>query len=167
MSNIWGYDETVMQRAGEAADGVVWVMASAKWGDEVPGMYTVREVSRMSDPDQRPRYRSIHYVRGICSFFYLKEAMEWADANGGLSGPNIKRAMYQNEDWVPAGLEGVCSPATWTVDDHRGITRVLIYRGHVNGPTDAGVAELIDRGVISMERVFTADIPRRPEWLGR
>ncbi len=46
--------------------------------------------------------------------------MEWADANGGLSGPNIKRAMYQNEDWVPAGLEGVCSPATWTVDDHRG-----------------------------------------------
>ena len=166
MSNIWGYDETVMQRAGEAADGVVWVMTTARWGDEVPGMYTVREVSRMSDPDQR-KYRSVHYVRGICSFFYLKEAMEWTDTNGGLSGPNIKRAMYQKEDWVPAGLEGVCSPATWRADDHRGVTRVLIYRGRVTGPTDAEMQELIDGGVIAMERVFTADIPRRREWLGR
>jgi branched-chain amino acid transport system substrate-binding protein len=166
MANIWGYDETVMQRAGEAADGVVWVMTTAKWGDEVPGMYTVREVSRMSDPDQR-KYRSVHYIPGVCSFFYLKEAMEWADTNGGLSGSNIKRAMYQREDWVPAGLEGVCSPSTWTADDHRGTTRVLIYRGRVSGPTNAAVPELIERGVIAMDRVFTADIPRRPEWLGR
>ena len=92
--------------------------------------------------------------------------MEWADTNGGLSGPNIKRAMYQKANWVPAGLEGVCTPATWTEDDHRGVARVLIYRGHVSGQTNAEMSELVDRGVIAMERVFTADLPRRPEWLG-
>jgi branched-chain amino acid transport system substrate-binding protein len=166
MANIWGYDENLMKAAGVAADGVVWVMGAAKWGDEVSGMYTVREVSKMSDPSGR-KYRAVHYMRGVCSMFYLKEAMEWAEKHGGLNGPNIKEAMYQKQDWVPAGLEGVCSPATWTAKDHRGVTRVLIYRGHVNGPTtEAEVSDLIETGVIALEHLQSIDIPRRPEWLG-
>jgi class 3 adenylate cyclase/ABC-type branched-subunit amino acid transport system substrate-binding protein len=166
MANIWGYDENVMKAVGVAADGVVWVMGAPKWDDEVPGMYTVREVSKMSDPTGC-KYRAVHYMRGVCSMFYLKEAMEWADKNGGLTGPNIKLAMYQKTDWVPVGLEGVCSPATWTAEDHRGVNRVLIYRGHVNGrTTEAEVPELIETGVIALERVQSIDIPRRPEWLG-
>jgi branched-chain amino acid transport system substrate-binding protein len=167
MANIWGYDENVMKTAGVAANGVVWVMGAAKWGDEVPGMYTVREISKMSDPTGR-KYRAVHYMRGVCSMFYLKEAMEWADKNGGLTGPNIKEAMYQKQDWVPVGLDGICSPATWTAEDHRGVNRVLIYRGHVNGrTTEAEVQELIETGVIALERIKSIDIPRRPEWLGR
>jgi len=166
MSNIWGFDENVLKAAGVAADGVVWVMGATKWGDEVPGMYTVREVSKMSDPAER-NYRTVHYLRGVCSMFFLKEAMEWADKHGGLTGPNIKRAMYLKKDWVPAGLDGVCSPGTWTSEDHRGINRVLIYRGHVNGPTtESDVRTLINTGVISLEHVQSIDIPRRPEWLG-
>ena len=74
--------------------------------------------------------------------------------------------MYQHKDWVPEGLEGVCPPATWTPEDHRGVTRVLVYRSHITGPTDAEVPELIDKGIIQMEKVFSVDIPRRPEWLG-
>jgi len=166
MANVWGYDETVMKGAGEAADGVVWVMGAATWGDAAPGMYTVREISKMSDPGGR-KYRAVHYMRAVCSMFYLKEAMEWADKHGGLSGPNIKNAMYQKTDWVPAGLEGVCPPATWTAEDHRGVTRVLIYRGHVTGPTDADVPTLIETGTIALEHVQSIDIPRRPEWLGQ
>ncbi len=165
MVNIWGFDENVMQAAGVGADGVVWVMGAAKWGDDVPGMYTVQEISKMSDPTGKV-YRPVHYIRGICSIFYIKEAMEWADRNGGLSGANIRQGLYQRQDWVPAGLEGVCSPASWTPEDHRGITRVLIYRSHVSGPTDASVADLISQGIIRMERVYSTDIPRRPEWLG-
>ncbi|UTW11149.1 ABC transporter substrate-binding protein [Marinobacterium rhizophilum] len=165
MVNIWGFDENVMQAAGAGADGVVWVMGAAKWGDDVPGMYTVQEISKMSDPTGQA-YRPVHYIRGICSMFYIKEAMEWADRNGGISGPNIRQGLYQRQDWVPAGLEGVCSPASWTPEDHRGITRVLIYRSHVSGSTDAPVADLIERGIIRMERVYSTDIPRRPEWLG-
>jgi branched-chain amino acid transport system substrate-binding protein len=166
MANIWGYDETVMKLAGVAADNVVWVMGAARWGDVVPGMYTVREISKMSDPSERT-YRPVHYIRGVCSMFYLKEAMEWADENGGLTGANIKQGMYQRADWVPVGLDGVCSPATWTAEDHRGINRVLIYRGHVAGPTDADITTLIDRGTIVLEQISAIDIPRRPEWLGQ
>ncbi len=53
MANIWGFDENVMRAAGEAADGVVWVMGAAKWAEDVPGMETLRTVSRMSDPEGR------------------------------------------------------------------------------------------------------------------
>jgi branched-chain amino acid transport system substrate-binding protein len=165
MANIWGYDERVMREAGEAADGVVWVMGAARWGDEAPGMYTVREISRMSDPEDR-KYRSVHYIRGICSMFYLKEAMEWADLNGGISGPNVRLGMYQQENWIPAGMEGVCLPASWKRDDHRGVARIVVYRGKVSGATDGPIGDLVRDGVIQMDRVFSVDIPRRPEWLG-
>ncbi|WP_020683209.1 ABC transporter substrate-binding protein [Marinobacterium rhizophilum] len=165
MVNIWGFDENVMKQAGSAADGVVWVMGAAKWGDEVPGMYTVQEISKMSAPDGRV-YRPVQYLRGVCTIFFLKEALEYADRNGEISGPSVRNAIYQQQDWVPVGLDGVCSPATWTPEDHRGVTRVLVYRSQITGPTDDPVPELIENGVIRMERIFSADIPRRPEWLG-
>jgi branched-chain amino acid transport system substrate-binding protein len=165
MANIWGYDERVMQAIGGAANGVVWVMGAARWGDEVPGMYTVQEISRMSDPEER-KYRSVHYIRGICSMFYLMEAMEWADVNGGINGQNIRLGMYQRSETEPAGLEGVCLPGKWVETDHRGINQVLVYQGRVNGATNGSLEELIERGIIRLDWVFTAEIPRRPEWLG-
>jgi len=155
MANIWGYDENVMKAAGDAADGVVWVMGAAKWGDDVPGMSRINEVSAMSDP-QGKAYRAVHYLRGVCSVFFMKEAMEAADKmDGGINGPNLKAAMYTKTDWVPAGLEGVCLPATWTETDHRGINKVFVYRGKTAG------------GGQDMEQVFVAEVPRKAEWLGQ
>jgi branched-chain amino acid transport system substrate-binding protein len=164
MANIWGYDENVMKAAGSAADGVVWVMGAAKWGDDVPGMELVRAVSKMSDPSGE-EYRAVHYLRGVCSMFYMKEAMAWADQNGGINGPNIKQAMYQKTDWVPEGLDGVCLPATWTPEDHRGVMKVFVYRGHAKDG-EGEIPELIANGTITMEQIFTADLPRKEEWLG-
>ena len=89
-----------MKAAGMAADGVVWVMCAATWHEDVPGMAILREISRMSDPEGKA-YRTVHYLRGVCAMFFMKEAMEWADVNGGISGPNIRRAMYQRREWVP------------------------------------------------------------------
>jgi len=165
MANIWGFDENVMKAAGSSGDGVVWVMGAAKWGDDVPGMDLVREISKMSDPSGEA-YRAVHYIRGVCSVFFMKEAMEWADQNGGVDGPNIKEAMYQKQDWVPEGLEGVCPAGTWTSEDHRGFTNVLVYRGNVSGATGGEIPELIASGAIGMEPVYQAQIPRKPEWLG-
>lgn len=166
MANIWGFDEGVIQEVGEAANGVVWVMAAAAWHDSPTGMYTVREISKMSDPEET-KYRSVHYLRGVCSMFYLKEAMERAGQTGKISGPTIKAAMYAAENWVPQGLNGVCLPASWKPDDHRGITRVLVYQANVRGDTqNTSITKLMNSGQISMSRVFDADIPRRPEWLG-
>ena len=105
-------------------------------------------------------------LAGVCTAFYMKEAMDWASANGGVTGPNIRKAMYQKKDWVPAGLEGVCVPSTWTDTDHRGMTAVNIYRAKVSGETGAGVDELVKSGTIKLEKLTTVDVPRKPEWLG-
>lgn len=155
MANVWGYDENVMKAAGAAGDGVVWVMGAAKWGADAPGMKLVQEISKMSDPSGE-EYRPVHYMRGICSVYYMKEAMEMAaEMEGGITGPNIKEAMYKKTEWVPEGLEGVCLPSTWTRDDHRGTTNVFVYRGLTEG------------GKTDMENIYTADIPRKEEWLGQ
>ena len=111
MTNIWGYGNNLMKAGGPAGDGVVWVVGATAWPNDAPGTKALREVSRMSDPHGR-NYRNVHYVRGVCAMFFMKEAMEWADAHGGISGPNIRRAMYERRDWVPRVLEGVCLPAT-------------------------------------------------------
>ncbi len=153
MANIWGYDENAMEAAGDAADGVVWVVGAARWGDDVPGMALVREISKMSDPSGAEP-RRLHYLRGICSAFFMKEALEAADAAGGITGANVKAAMESRADWVPNGLEGVCLPSTWTDTDHRGTTTVKVYRGKVAGD------------VRGMEEIYIAQLERRPEWLG-
>ena len=123
------------------------------WDSDAEGMKLVRQISKMSDPNNE-KMRPHHYIRGVCSTYYMKEAMEWAKDNGGITGPNVKKGMYARKDWVPSGLEGVCLPATWAADDHRGIAEVNIYKGNYN------------KGDISIERVDTVSLERRPDWLG-
>lgn len=166
MGNVWGMDENAMKAAGKAADGVIFpVRTGAVWTDEAPGMATVRAISKVSDSSGQA-YRPVHYITGICSAFYMKEAMEWAAKNGGVTGPNIKKGMYQKKEWVPAGLEGVCQPSTWTAEDHRGLLDVAIYRAKVDGATDDSVANLVGKGTIKLEKVATVKVDRKPEWLG-
>lgn len=168
VSNVWGYDESVMKAAGENADGVVVaVRTDSIWTDENPGMDTVREISAMSDPSGEA-YRSLSYISGVCSTMYMVEAMEMAiEANGELTGPGIRDAMYVKSDWVPEGLEGVCYPSTWTAEDHRGLMTTAIYQGSVTGPTgDKSVSELMADGTMALEEVATITLERRPEWIG-
>ncbi len=121
---------------------------------DAPGMKTVREISKISDASGN-EYRPVHYIRGVCSAFYMRDAMVAASKmNGGVTGPNIKAGMEQMKDHVPAELPGVCIPSTWTAEDHRGTTKVFIYRANSKG------------GQQSISKVGEADIPRKPEWLG-
>jgi branched-chain amino acid transport system substrate-binding protein len=163
MTHISGFNEEVMKYAGRAADGVVWAGRVPTWGTAVPGMKTLEEISDASDPGAR--YRPLQYERAVCNTFFLKEAIEWAEANGGVNGPNIKRGMYQATDWVPAELEGVCPPATWTAQDHRGISSLILYRGVVAGDAAPGdeIAELMTDGTMELERIATVEIPRGQE----
>jgi branched-chain amino acid transport system substrate-binding protein len=96
----------------------------------------------------------------------MREAVEWAAKNGGATGPNVVKGFYQRKDWVPADMQGVCNPATWTETDHRPTTRVEIYRMKVAGATDAPLNDLVKNGTIKLEKVKTIDLPRKPEWLG-
>lgn len=154
MANIWGMDEAGLKASGEAANGIVWVVGAATWNDDVPGMKLVREISKAADPEGKEE-RPVHYTRGICSAYYMKEAMDMAATMpGGVTGANIKAAMYKKANWVPAGLEGVCLPSTWKADDHRGSTQVLVYQADVKGDK------------FTMHKVHSVELPRRPEWLG-
>jgi branched-chain amino acid transport system substrate-binding protein len=166
LGNVWGMDENAAKAAGEAANGVVFpVRTGVVWGGQAPGMAAVQEISKVSDPSGAA-YRPVHYLAGVCTAMYVKEAIEWADKNGGVDGANVKKGFYQKKGWVPAGLDGVCNPSTWTETDHRAILKVDLYRAKVSGPTDPALAELIKDGRIGLEKVTTIELPRKPEWQG-
>ncbi|WP_439552207.1 ABC transporter substrate-binding protein [Falsiroseomonas sp.] len=168
MGNVWGMDENAMKAAGTAANGVVFpVRTGAVWGQDVPGMRAVREISRISDA-AGTAYRPVHYLAGICSAMLMVEAMETAGANGGqVAAERIREGFYARQNWVPRGFEGVCNPSSFAPDDHRGTLRVGIYRAVVSGNTAAGsVAELVQAGTIKVEPVTVVELERRRDWLG-
>ncbi len=166
LSNVWGMDENAAKAAGDAADGVVFPLRTAVgWGGNAPGMKTVMDISKMSDPTGKV-YRPVHYVAAVCTALYMKEAIEWASKNGGVNGPNVKKGFYQKADWVPAGMEGVCNPSTWTEKDHRPTMKVDLYRAKVSGSTEGDLNDLMAKGTIKLEKVKTIDLPRKAEWLG-
>ena len=153
LANIWAGDYETLKTIGDV-DNYVFPVMTSFWTDEgVPGMDLVRKISMESDKTGK-QFRTHHYIRGICSVYYMKEAMEWAKENGGITGPNIKQGMYARTNWVPKGLEGVCMPATWTAEDHRGINTVNIYSGEAHD------------GDVKVTKLETITLPRRDDWLG-
>ena len=166
LGNVWGMDENGAKAAGPAADGVVFPLRTAvSWGGNAPGMKTVQDISKMSDASGAI-YRPVHYIAGVCTALYMKEAVEWAAKNGGATGENVLKGFYQKKDWVPAGMEGVCNASTWTEKDHRGTLKVDLYRSKVSGPTEGDINDLMTKGTIKLDKVKTVELPRKPEWLG-
>jgi branched-chain amino acid transport system substrate-binding protein len=108
----------------------------------------------------------VHYIAAVCSALYMKEAIEWAAKNGGVNGENVAKGFYQKKDWVPAGMEGVCNPSTWTDKDHRPTTTVDLYRAKISGSTEGDLNDLMAKGTIKLEKVKTINLPRKAEWLG-
>src|ERR1700691_4651641 len=166
LSNVWGMDENAAKTAGDAADGVIFPLRTAvAWGGNAPGMKTVMEISKMSDPTGKV-YRPVHYIAAVCSALYMKEALDWAAKNGGTDGENVAKGFYQKANWVPAGMEGVCNPSTWTEKDHRPTTTVDLYRSRISGPTDGDINDVMAKGTVKLEKVKTVELPRKADWFG-
>ena len=128
-------------------------------------MELLKEVAKYSG--KKDSYKSVHYISAVCTMFYMAEAMELAIESENFSGEGIKKAMYQKENWVPRGLEGVCLPSTWKEDDHRGLMDVPIFKVKVNGSTEKkNVNELMKNKVIELIKIDQITLPRRPEWRG-
>ena len=153
MTNIYGWDEDAAQAAGDAGNGLVWVVSAARWGENVPGMALVQDIAGTAGSGAESQ-RTVHYIRGVCSAYFMRDAMAAAAEMGDITGPNIKRAFEQMRDHVPEGLEGVCLPSTWTEDDHRGTTTVMVYRS------------TYDYGNAAADKIYTTQLPLRPDWLG-
>ncbi|GJL99425.1 MAG: branched-chain amino acid ABC transporter substrate-binding protein [Methyloligella sp.] len=151
IANVWAGDHLTIKASG--AKDFRFPSASPFWDSKAKGMGLIRKIHAAGSYDKSitPTH---HYVRAICSVYYMKEAMEWAKANGGLTGENIKKGMYVKKDWVPVGLEEVCLPSTWSATDHRGTTVVSINKG-----------SLID-GKAKIELETNVTLPRRDDWIG-
>ena len=148
VSNIWAGDKLTLEAAGDGAK-YHFVAATPFWDSTVPGMTLVKKIAGDNT------FRTHHYMRGICSVYYMKEAMEWALENEGkITGAGIKRGMYARKDWVPKGLDGVCLPSTWTETDHRGTMTVNVYYG------------INDGGNVKITKAGETTLPRRKDWLG-
>ncbi|HLQ85032.1 MAG TPA: ABC transporter substrate-binding protein, partial [Salinisphaeraceae bacterium] len=152
VANVWGFDEDSVSATGAAADGFVFP-AFADWQTDVPGMETVRAVSKMSDASG-DKQRVLAYIRGVCSTFFLRDGMRIAAEQGEVTSDSIKAALETMEEHVPEELEGVCLPATWTATNHRGTVEVRLYQNHWND------------GDFEFERLTTVELPRGEEFLG-
>jgi branched-chain amino acid transport system substrate-binding protein len=148
VTNVWGFDENSVEPAGKAGDGIVWPVGAAVWGADVPGMETVKEIAGGADR------KALHYMRGVCSVMFMRDAMQMAADDGDITGPAVKAALESMEGHVPDGMEGVCLPHTWTPENHRGTTKVMVYQNAYNG------------GDFAFNKLETIDLPRRDDWLG-
>lgn len=153
LANIWGWDENGIQAAQESGDGVAWVVGGTPWKAGSSDNPVMKAISATS-AEGADEYRALHYVRGVCSTMFMTDAMKKADKKGKLSGTSIKSEMEMMKAYVPAGLDGICLPSTWTSEDHRGTTLVSVYKSEYN------------KGDFKMIKQATVEVPRRDEWLG-
>src|SRR5258705_2757851 len=112
LGNVCGMDENAAKTAADAADGVIFPLRTAvAWGGNAPGMKTVTEISKMSDPTAKV-YRPVHYIAAACTALYMKEEIDWAAKNGGATGGDRDKGLYQKANRGAAGLGGALNPPT-------------------------------------------------------
>ncbi|RMG61363.1 MAG: ABC transporter substrate-binding protein [Deltaproteobacteria bacterium] len=139
--NIWGNDENLLKLAEGAQNGRAYgLQAAAVYGDDVPGMKPILEVTG-------GKHKMTHYIRGWVSMMVMAEALKRADKAGELNGPGIKKALESLRDFDTGGLT---APITYTPNDHRPNMSAKIYKYEND----------------KMIYVTTIELPRKKEWLG-
>lgn len=139
-SNIWGSDENLPTLAGADANGAYSNQAAAVYGQDVPGMKVIMELT-----DNKPQMT--HYVRGFVSVLVMAEGLKRAAANGPVTGEAVKTSLETLRDYDPMGLAPLIS---FFPDDHRPNMAVFIYT--------------IKDGKLTF--VKEEILERRAEWLG-
>jgi branched-chain amino acid transport system substrate-binding protein len=141
--NIWGMDESTPKLAEGAEEGALSMAGSVLYGDNVPGMKLLMEVTK-----GQPQVT--HYIRGWVSMMVLTEALKRADkATGGkITGESVKNALETFRDFDTGGL----TPAkiTFTPTDHRPFMAVNIME--------------FQNGKLVLKETMV--LPRKAEWLG-
>ena len=110
----------------------------------------------------------MHYIAGVCSALYLREAPRLGrQERWRHRRPNVAKGFYQKANWVPAGMEGVCNPSTWTEKDHRPNTTVDLYRSKISGATDGDINDVMAKGTIQARKgQDRRTAPRKADWFG-
>ena len=140
-TNIWGSDENLIKMAGDACEGAFSLQAAAVYGQDVPGMKTILEVTK-----NQPQMT--HFMRGFVSMLAMGEGIRLAAAKGPVTGPSIKAAVESMKDYDPMGLAPKIS---FLPTDHRPSMAVFLYK--IQGGKLTFVAE--------------ETLERKAEWLGK
>ncbi|OGP76084.1 MAG: ABC transporter substrate-binding protein [Deltaproteobacteria bacterium RBG_19FT_COMBO_60_16] len=138
--NLWGNDEDLVKMAGDAADGLMGLQAASIYGENVPGMKLIKEITK-------GQHQNTHYIRGWVSMMVLCEALKIADKKGELNGPGVKAALETIKDYDTGGLT---SKITFTPADHRPNMSAKIYE--------------YEKGKMILKK--TIELERKKEWLG-
>lgn len=140
-TNIWGTDENLPKLAGDAANGNFCNQAAAVYGQDVPGMNAIKELTK-------GEHQMTHYMRGFASMLVLAEGIRLAAEKGDVTGESIKTALETLRDFDPMGLT---PPISYYPDDHRPNMAVFLYK--------------VEDGKL----VFAAEqtLERKAEWLGK
>lgn len=138
--NLWGNDEDLFKMAGDAADGALGLQAAAIYGENVPGMKLIKEITKN-------QYQNTHYVRGWVSMMVLCEALKIADKNKQLNGPGVKAALETIKNFDTGGLT---SKITFAPKDHRPNMSAKIFE--------------YQKGKLVFKK--TIELERKMEWLG-
>ncbi len=139
--NIWGADEDLIRLAGDAANGNYSNQAAAVYGQDVPGMKVIEQLT-----GGQPKMT--HYVRGFVSMLVMCEGLKMAAANGEITGESLKAALETMTDYDPMGL---APKITITPTDHRPNMGVFLYK--------------IENGRLTF--VQEVILERKAEWLGK
>ncbi|MDP3429361.1 MAG: ABC transporter substrate-binding protein, partial [Desulfomicrobium sp.] len=97
LTNIWSSDENLFKLAGAAATGHFGLQGGVIYGQDVPGMATILELTK-NEPQMT------HFVRGYVSAMVMCEGMKMAAAKGEVTGESIKEALETMRDFDPMGL---------------------------------------------------------------
>ena len=116
-TNIWGSDENLPKLAGEDANGAYSNQAAAVYGDDVPGMKAIMEITN-NEPQMT------HFTRGFVSVLVMAEGLKRAAAKGAVTGEALKDALETLRDFDPMGLAPAIS---YFPDDHRPNMAVFLY----------------------------------------
>jgi branched-chain amino acid transport system substrate-binding protein len=138
--NLWGNDEDLFKMAGDAAEGTLGMQAASIYGENVPGMKLIKELTKN-------QYQNTHYIRGFVSMMALCEALKIADKKNQLNGPGVKAALETIKNFDTGGLT---SKLTFAPGDHRPNMSAKVYE--------------YQKGKLVLKK--TIELERKKEWLG-
>jgi branched-chain amino acid transport system substrate-binding protein len=120
----WCADELVVQRGGDAAEGLVGIIPFAPPTTNAPGAKRALDYARSKQLDLAGS--ELHFVQGWWSMAVLVKGIEQA-AEGGqvVDGERIKDALESLNGY---STEEVTAPITFTPEDHAGNKTSHVYQ---------------------------------------
>jgi branched-chain amino acid transport system substrate-binding protein len=119
-------NETLIQQAGELAEGAIGVLPFAPPTDNHAAATTINTYLRATNRGTlADRDKGLSYSQGWTIMSVMVEGIRRAAASGEVSGPAIKAGLEQLQNFETGG---VTSPISFGPDDHKGATALRLYR---------------------------------------